>query len=204
MTRVNRLVQLVCLGGLTLWAWHADAAAASKDIRAGAMKQAEVTFLVKGRPGFLRINGTGGVPVGTFSYKAGMLSGTVECPMGTFVTGIDLRDKHMKEKYLEVEKYPKAVAELQPIAVDQATGKWADVPFKAWLTLHGVRKEVSGVFTVNPDTDHSARVEASFGLKISDFGISLPSYAGITVAEDVVVTVHFHAEPVVAAESGVK
>ena len=64
-------------------------------------------------------------------------------PLAGLQTGIGLRDKHMREKYLEVDKYPDAVLEVPWSGVklpgDGQTGE-GSAPGK--MTLHGKSKDV--------------------------------------------------------------
>lgn len=154
-------------------------------------EESTLEFTAVGKPGFLRINGTGAHVTGAVgragaapaaSAPAVGLEGTFETRLDDLVTGIDMRDEHMKKTYLETAKFP------------TATLKWSamgplvkgEMPFTGTLTLHGVEKPVSGKADLTPDADGKAiQVEAQFAIKLSDFGIQIPKYLGITVAEDV-------------------
>jgi hypothetical protein len=57
--------------------------------------------------------------------------------------------------------------------------------FEGLLTLHGVTKPVSGKFSIS---DQRA-VEASFSVKLIDFAVAIPTFAGVTVADNVEVNV---------------
>lgn len=77
-------------------------------------------FTAVGKPGFLRINGEGGKVGGEL-----ILDGTkeiVKTEIKVNVTqlnsGIDLRDQHMKEKYLETTKFPEVIFRSEHIKVD--------------------------------------------------------------------------------------
>jgi polyisoprenoid-binding protein YceI len=139
-----------------------------------------VTFQAIGTPGFLHVNGAGG-------KVTGGPGGTFTVTLSDFATGIDLRDKHMKEKYLEVAKYP--VATLKLATVPTVSGA-----FTGTLTLHGVMKAVSGDVTLTPQGKRLS-VVAEFPVVLSDFGIAVPSWLGVTVAQNVTVSVSFVADP---------
>jgi polyisoprenoid-binding protein YceI len=120
------------------------------------------------------------------SDSAGTVSGAVEVKLDTLSTGISLRDRHMRETYLEVTKGPGyAVAVLDNIHVDKVDGKGA---FHGTLTLHGQTREVTGTTTVQKK-DGQLRVSAEFPLKVSDFQILKPTYLGIGVRDDIQVKV---------------
>lgn len=143
----------------------------------------KVSFTAVGKPGFLRINGEGAKVDGTADKAAtGGLEGVFEVKIDEFVTGIDLRDEHMKKTYLETAKFPTARLKWA-VAGPSVKG---EVPFKGTLTLHGVEKAIEGTATVSPDAAaKKALVDAAFTVKLSDFAIQIPKYLGVTVAEDV-------------------
>jgi len=104
-------------------------------------------------------------------------------------TGIDMRDRHMKEKYLETPKYPTAVLRVAKSQVKLSVGG-ADVDGK--LTLHGVTKPVK-VHYVASGSEKSANITGTLRINMKEFGVEVPSYLGVTVKPDVVVTVAFGA-----------
>src|SRR2546426_700062 len=73
--------------------------------------------------------------------------GTLDVDLRTIDTGINLRNEHLREKYLEVDKgagYDKAVLseiDLKGLKPDAPEGKGS---FTGSLMLHGVKKTVSG------------------------------------------------------------
>lgn len=108
-------------------------------------------------------------------------------------TGMSLRDKHMREKYLEVGTYPTAVlavprASLQFPADGAASS--GDVPAK--LTLHGTTKDVKFHYTAKNGSGIYG-VTGNFAVNMNDYGIEVPSYLGVTVKPDVNVTASFSA-----------
>lgn len=141
----------------------------------------KVEWTAIGSPGFLRINGTGGAAEGSLETKDGKVSGTLTCALDTYKTGVELRDKHLQEKYLETAKYPtaKLVLKDQPYTDGKESTATAD------LTVKDVTKPVKITFTVS-----GKKVNAKFKLAIKDYpSIGVPSYLGVTVADEVEVSV---------------
>ena len=98
-----------------------------------------------------------------------------------------MRNQHMKEKYLEVGKFPKADLALTGLKVTPEELKTDFTKtFSGILSLHGVSKEVTGQFTWSAA---KREVSAQFELKVSDFSIDVPKYLGVTVSEKVDVQV---------------
>jgi polyisoprenoid-binding protein YceI len=130
--------------------------------------------------------------VGPAPQQAGAVGGTIQVRLDTLQTGIEMRDHHMKDNYLEVGKGTSyAVAVLDRIQLDKVDGKAA---FRASLTLHGQTREVSGTALVQKK-DAGVRVEAQFPLKVSEFQIPKPTYLGVGVRDEIQVKVSFSALP---------
>ncbi len=115
-------------------------------------------------------------------------------PLKNLSTGISLRDKHMKEKYLETEKFSRA--ELRVRRADlkvPAPGGREETSAKALLKLHGQEKPV--VFNYRASEAGGVyRVDGSLRLNIAEFGISTPSFMGVTMRPDVEVRASFRVE----------
>lgn len=147
-----------------------------------------VKFLAVGKPSMLKIHGTStGGPTGTLNLEGTQLKGDISFELDKLDTGIALRTQHMKEKYLQVKEYPRAKLTLLEAPVDADFAKTlstAEKPFKGKLSLHGKEKEVPGSFTAK-----NGVVQARFPITLSEFGIEVPKYLGITVADTVDVDV---------------
>lgn len=152
----------------------------------GVKQPSGIKFTAVGKPGFMRISGEGDKVSGSYDQKAG--KGQFLFSLDSLITGIDLRDEHMKKKYLETEKFPEAEFDLH--SMSPALGEKGSGEFSGKLTLHGVSQAVSGDYDGACEGQTTCEVTAEFSIKLSDFKIDIPSYAGITVAEkvDVIVT----------------
>ena len=141
----------------------------------------------------------------TTSALTGMLTTSTARPSGfdgslavdlrTIDTGIALRNDHLKEKYLEVDKgagYEQAVLSdvvLQGLNADAPTGKGS---FTGSLMLHGVKKTVTGPAEIR-QAGTGWRVRASFPVNLPDYNIDKPRYLGVGVKDTVQVSVTFTA-----------
>jgi polyisoprenoid-binding protein YceI len=153
-------------------------------------------FLAIGKPSAIKIHGEGDGLSGNLDVKGTQVSGTVKFPLNQFGTGVALRDEHMKEKYLETQKFPSAQLTIDKVQVAQDPSKEGfnqkEVPFTGTLTLHGVTKPVSGKIDI-ATSGQTTTGEAQFEMKTSDFNIAVPKYLGITVTDTVQVSVHLQA-----------
>ncbi|MDP8998506.1 MAG: YceI family protein [Myxococcota bacterium] len=115
----------------------------------------------------------------------------ITVPLANLTTGIGLRDKHMKEKYLEVQKYPLATLRVvrNSLKLPSADDKIeTDVP--STINIHGQVRPATVHYEVKRDgTTLVAR--GRLHINITDFGITVPSYLGVTVKPDIDVTANF-------------
>ena len=71
------------------------------------------------------------------------------------------------------------------------------------MSLHGVEKPITGEAKITR-AGSSLTTTAVFGINIKDFGIAVPSYMGITVAEKVHVRVTFPAQVEASHDAGAR
>lgn len=179
-----KVAAMVCLGGFLLIASDANAAFTS---RSGA----NASFTAVGPAGLSIVGTTPDLAVA--EDPQGNVAVTVT--LGTLTTGIALRDKHMREKYLEVQTYPTAVlrvprASLKVPAASQS-GTF-DVP--GTMTIHGTTKPVVFHYTAKNDGQTAYAVTGSLTLDMTDYGIQRPSYLGVSVKPSVDISVSFTAD----------
>jgi polyisoprenoid-binding protein YceI len=131
---------------------------------------------------------------GTVSANGGpSLDGTLAVDLRALDTGISLRNDHLREKYLEVDKgagFDKAVLSditLNGFKAEAPDGKGS---FSGSLTLHGVKKAVTGPVEVRK-AGAGLRVKASFPVNLPDYNIAEPRYLGVGVKDMVQVDVTF-------------
>ncbi len=120
-------------------------------------------------------------------------------------TGIELRNSHLRENYLEVargEQYRYAAltgialaAPLPPDAARHAT------PFSGTLSLHGVERAIAGEAELRR-RDGGIGVQATFSLSLEAFDIPPPRYLGVGVRDEVGIRVTFDAVSGEAADGG--
>jgi polyisoprenoid-binding protein YceI len=148
-----------------------------------------VKFSALGRPSLLNITGTATGVDGSVSQAGGDVVGDIKFKLEKLVTGIETRDEHMKKKYLEVEKFPNAELaitsfHLPPEFLKNKNFEQKGIPFKGDLTLHGTKKAVEGIVDLTRTANAFDGV-TKIPIKMSDFNISTPKFAGIEVKDDV-------------------
>jgi polyisoprenoid-binding protein YceI len=160
--------------------------ALSAHAQVSSVGSASATFDAAG-PGGLNIRGkTSDLTVSEASGKV-----KVQVALGDLSTGIDLRDRHMRDNYLEVAKYPNATVEVErnklKFPSKQASGG-GEVP--GAMTIHGVTKPVKVSYAARLRGDKIA-VDGQTKIDMRDFGIEVPSYLGVGVDPHVTINVTF-------------
>ncbi|MET0403945.1 MAG: YceI family protein [Cystobacter sp.] len=141
---------------------------------------ASATFSGKGPAGFKMEGKTEEVTV-----KDDGKTVAISVPLTTLKTGIELRDRHMREKYLEVDKFPHAVLEVPWSAIKlPEDGKTTTQTVPGKMSLHGKTRDVSVTYTVKCAGDTYA-ANGTVPLNLKDFDIILPNYLGVTVKPDI-------------------
>ena len=92
----------------------------------------------------------------------------------------------MKNKYLEVTKFPTAKLTLAELKIP--TDPSHNFTFTGTMNLHGINRLIEGEAQLISNGSDDL-LSAHFKIKLSDFQIELPSFQGITVAEDVLVNI---------------
>jgi polyisoprenoid-binding protein YceI len=142
-------------------------------------------------------------PLSEFEGTSAALKGLINFDKGnvdfyldlnTLKTGITLRDKHMKENYLETKKHP--FAEFTGSLVNfkkedfQAMGTDSlKVVAAGIFKMHGIEKNMTMTGSLIRKSDSQFQLNASFEVLLSDFNISRPSILFYELAESQSVTV---------------
>ena len=171
MKKIISLVLVLLVGSLSY---------AGQDLKL-TKKSGDIEFTAKGP--IVRVSGKGQGVEGDLKVVDGKASGTLILNLKSLESGISLRDDHMKNKYLEVEKFPNAELTLTNIKMPKKLkGK---VKFVGMLKLHGVEKQVSGVAKVKGVKSGKLKITADLKIKFVDFKIPVPSFKLVSLGEDV-------------------
>lgn len=125
--------------------------------------------------------------------SSAITGGELRVGAGSFKTGMSMRDTHMREKYLEAEKFPqiKLMLDGSPIAAKAGT--------KATITgrfvIKGKQRAVKIPVQISQGKDGALVAEGKFKLDITQYGIAQPSFAVVKMEPVVDVTVHLVLKP---------
>jgi polyisoprenoid-binding protein YceI len=138
----------------------------------------KVSFFATGSPGFLDIEGvTSTVSVADDGTKL-----VFSVPMTTVKTGIDLRDDHMNNEYVQVAQFTNAVLTAQranltwPTEVGAKTKGKADADFN----IHGVPQAVKVDYVIEKSKT-GFKITGKFNFDCAKSNLVIPSYLGVTV-----------------------
>ena len=135
------------------------------------------------------------------------LKASFEIDLASIKNGITMRDEHLRDQYLETEKFPKATLTISKIVKvegdDRKTpqklesGKSAYVNAEGILALHGVEKNLQlkrvKVTYLKGSKELEAgymfsdllKIDGGFSLKLSDFQIKVPQFLLMKLSEEI-------------------
>jgi len=117
-----------------------------------------------------------------------------EVDLASLTTGIGLRDRHMRDNYLEVRKYPYASFRGRIVRAEVRVDGRTKVTAAGTFTVHGVSTEreiACDVATIG----ESYEVQCGFEVLLADHGIEIPRVMFLKVAAEIHVDVAFTLSP---------
>jgi polyisoprenoid-binding protein YceI len=149
-------------------------------------------------------------PMESFSGETNQLSGyislepaglgdsitvRVEVDLASLDTGIDRRNRHMRENHLETDKYPRAVftgaTVVSPAAARLRAGQVLNCELEGTFDLHGVSRRIRVMIEATYLTEggvSSIHVVTSFRVALPDYEISRPKFLFLKLEETQTVT----------------
>ncbi len=116
--------------------------------------------------------------------------------LNTLDTGIGLRDKHMRDNYLETEKYPFAefTGKMSPIPMLNS-GTKSPVSAIGKFKIHGVERQIEVKGTLSKNARGELELVAGFDILLSDYKIPVPKLVFYELAEKQEVTIKATLKP---------
>ena len=124
--------------------------------------------------------------------------------LASLKTGIDKRDEHMRDNFLETAKYPKAMFTIDKVtkASDNMLmdGKTLTVDAEGTLSLHGVKNaiQLKDITITYFDESEATKgkmpgdlliINGGFSLNLPDYNIEVPQFIFLKLAETIKVSV---------------
>jgi polyisoprenoid-binding protein YceI len=158
-------------------------------VMAADVADCKVEFNTTGSPVLISIEGKSEAPCTGQVDVADLSKSKITMELNKLDTGIPLRNKHLKENYLHIDKFP--VSTLTGLKAEefdkQQKGHSSDSKFEAVLDLHGVQKPIKGTYRIKDGKN----LKAKFDIEVTEFNIPRPDFMGVKVVDKIHVTVQF-------------
>jgi len=115
-------------------------------------------------------------------------------PISEFQFEKSLMQEHFNEKYMETDKFPKAVFQGKIVGFNLSDGNEQQVKALGKLTIHGVTKDIEVPGTIQKKGDNIS-MKTKFMVKLEDYKIAIPQLLWQNIAEQVEVSVDFVFKP---------
>ncbi len=131
------------------------------------------------------------------------INGKFEVDLTSLKTGIDMRDGHMRDNYLETDKFPKAVFELSSVKETNSTTledqKPVELTVDGNFTLHGVTKPMTIALTITYFAESEStkqrlpgdllHIEGTFDVLLTDHNIEIPKFVILKLDDKQVINI---------------
>jgi polyisoprenoid-binding protein YceI len=114
-----------------------------------------------------------------------------EVDLRTLDTGIGLRNRDMRENYLETDEYPFTQYKGKIIYVDKVSDAEYKVTTDGNLSIHGVTKPLKINGNLYP-VEGGYRVKAYFEILLSDYNIEIPKLMFMKVSNSIKLVLDFY------------
>ena len=118
-----------------------------------------------------------------------------EVDLNALDTGIGLRNRHMRENYLETDQYPVTNFRGKIVGYSAIDDTLTTIQAEGNIFIHGIEKplEVTGQLIKKAD---GYRIKASFNVKLSDFEIEIPSIMFYKIDENMDLQLDFYVKEI--------
>jgi polyisoprenoid-binding protein YceI len=115
-----------------------------------------------------------------------------EVDLNSIDTGIGLRNRHMRDNYLETDKHPYAKYTARAVDIKKAADRDGfEVRTRGKFDLHGIEREIEVAGTVSPVSD-GFLIECVFEVKLTDYDITIPQLMFLKIDEIIALELRFH------------
>ena len=150
-------------------------------LAANMIVKSKIAFTAVGKPAFIKANGEVPLKESNLVLKDGKLSGKIIVDISKLDSGIELRDTHLKDKYLHTEKFPLATLTIKDQMIPASSSSHK---ISGELTFHNVTKPISFEAEVILESN-VVKLKSDLSFLLTDYNVELPSFQGITAANKV-------------------
>lgn len=116
-----------------------------------------------------------------------------EVDLTTLDTGIDLRNRHMRDNYLETDKYRFTFFEGKIDDIDNINDKEFNVTVSGKLFIHGVSNDIKVDGKLNKENG-GFFIESEFSVALSDYKVDIPQFMFMKINEEMKLQLKFYLE----------
>lgn len=120
---------------------------------------------------------------------------TVVVDLRRLDSGLGFRDDHMRNKYLEVQRFPNTRLVVDRTTLEARADNVVDGKSAGRITLHGVTRTLPFSYRATCSHGSVCDVAARIDIDMTDFGVVVAPYLGMTVQRRVTIDVSFQVEP---------
>lgn len=114
-----------------------------------------------------------------------------EVQLNSLDAGNSMYNRHMKENYLETDKYPYAAYDGRIVEIVLNPDSSFTVRASGVFSIHGKKKNLDIIGVARP-SDNGLNIQSSFAVILSDYDIKLPKLMFVKVDEIIKVTLAFY------------
>jgi polyisoprenoid-binding protein YceI len=114
-----------------------------------------------------------------------------EVELATLKTGIGMRDKDMREDYLETDEYPYASYSAKISSIESLGENRFKIFSEGDFTIHGISKSlaISAIVFVNENIIH---IKSEFDVNLPDHNIEIPKLLFLRIDETIEIELEFY------------
>lgn len=150
-----------------------------------------------------RIDGYAVIPFDTLQTGAGYDSSKFyfEVDLNALDTGIGLRNRHMRENYLETDQFPFAQFAGRISDAGREADTAVHLSIAGEMTIHGVKQPKTAAILATRDGSRY-HVRGQFPVALPDYKIKVPKLMFMKISDTVQVRLDFYLLPAAAAKDG--
>lgn len=122
-----------------------------------------------------------------------------EVDLTTIDTGIELRNRHMRDNYLETDKYRYTFFEGKIDELTKVSENEYDVSVSGKLFIHGITNEISTNGKIIRNADE-LNIQTEFTVALSDYNIDIPQIMFMKIDENMQLHLNFYLNEVIQKE----
>jgi polyisoprenoid-binding protein YceI len=114
-----------------------------------------------------------------------------EVDLNTIDTGIGLRNRHMRENYLETDQYPLASFEGRIIDQQKVSDNGYEVTVEGKMSIHGVEKNISIAGKVTQTSATTYQLHTAYSVLLTDYNIDIPKLMFLKLDNEIKLDIRF-------------